>query len=328
MKVELLFFDGCPSHERLQPRLEQLVRKAGVTNPVELRRVESVEAAQAERFLGSPTVRVNGRDIEPGADERDDFGLKCRLYRTDEGTTGVPPDDWITAALTGTKTGHGNGAGPGPEGVDLAELAAAIRAARPRFDGHEQHAALALYRLLADGSPVSAAALAKRSGMPTAYVADLLDTWPEVFRDDDGRVIAFGGLSLAKTTHAFDIDGRRLYTWCAWDTLFLPELLDRSARVRSRCPSSGAAIELTVTPDGAEPVVPSGAVLSMRAPTDCCAGDDLIARFCQHVHFFTSHDAAAMWLAVRADDGFVLSIEQGFELGQLANRTNYAAALD
>ena len=99
MKIELLYFDGCPSHERLQPLLDQLVHEAGVQAAVELRRVESAEAAEAERFLGSPTVRIDGEDIDPGAKDRTDFGLKCRLYRSELGTSGVPPDGLIRAAL-------------------------------------------------------------------------------------------------------------------------------------------------------------------------------------------------------------------------------------
>ena len=99
MKVELLYFDGCPSHEALLPRLRALIAEEGVDAEVELRRVETIEAAEDEGFLGSPTVRVDGRDVDPGADGRDDFGLKCRLYRSGEGTSGLPPDQWIAAAL-------------------------------------------------------------------------------------------------------------------------------------------------------------------------------------------------------------------------------------
>ena len=80
MKVELLYFDGCPSHEAFLPRLLELLARADVEAPVEQRRVESDEAAQRERFLGSPTLRVDGVDIDPGAGDRTDYGLKCRLY--------------------------------------------------------------------------------------------------------------------------------------------------------------------------------------------------------------------------------------------------------
>ncbi len=99
MKVELLYFDGCPSYEALLPRLRELIDREGVEAEVELRRVESIDAAEDERFLGSPSVRIDGRDVDPGADARSDFGLKCRLYRSEEGTSGLPPDRWITAML-------------------------------------------------------------------------------------------------------------------------------------------------------------------------------------------------------------------------------------
>jgi alkylmercury lyase len=326
VRVELLYFDGCPSHEELQPRLEQLVRAAGISDPVELRRVESDEAAQAERFLGSPTVRVDGRDVEPGAHERIDFGLKCRLYRGEHVTSGVPPEAWITAALAADPVAA-NGGGQGRGQLDLQHLAAAIRAARPRFDAGEQQVALALYRLLAKGAPVTPDALAERAGLSVDHAGALLDDWPEAFRDEAGRVVAFGGLSLTETKHRFEVDGRDLYAWCAWDTLFIPELLGLTALVTSTCPTSGETIELTVTRRGVGRATPASSVLSMRAPTDCCAGDDLIARFCQHVHFFTSHDAAESWLAERAD-GFVLALDQGFELGRLGNRMDFRNVLD
>jgi hypothetical protein len=103
MTVELLYFDGCPSYERLRPRLDQLLGEAGVREALELRRVESPEAAEAERFLGSPTVRVDGNDIDPGASERTDYGLKCRLYRSEQGASGVPPEAWIRSALERAK---------------------------------------------------------------------------------------------------------------------------------------------------------------------------------------------------------------------------------
>jgi hypothetical protein len=97
--VEVLYFDGCPGHEALLPRLRELLATLGATHDIELRRVESAEAAQRERFLGSPTVRVDGRDIDPTAADRTDFGLKCRLYATDKGLRGTPPDAWIVDAV-------------------------------------------------------------------------------------------------------------------------------------------------------------------------------------------------------------------------------------
>jgi hypothetical protein len=99
VKIDVLYFDGCRNHEALLPRLRELLERAHVAGPIELVKVPDDDAAQSERFLGSPTLRVDGRDVEPGAELRTDFGLKCRLYRTEDGFAGVPLDDWVLDAL-------------------------------------------------------------------------------------------------------------------------------------------------------------------------------------------------------------------------------------
>jgi hypothetical protein len=99
VKLEVLHFDGCPSHEALLPRLRVLMAQVGVDAPVELTRVESAEAAEQERFLGSPTLRIDGEDVEPDASSRADYGLKCRLYPGPSGLHGVVPDELVLAGL-------------------------------------------------------------------------------------------------------------------------------------------------------------------------------------------------------------------------------------
>lgn len=98
-QIEVLYFDGCPSTDAFLARLRDLLTQLGATDRLELRRVETIGDAERERFLGSPSVRVDGYDIEPGADERTDYGVKCRLYRTVSGMQGWPPTDWVLAAL-------------------------------------------------------------------------------------------------------------------------------------------------------------------------------------------------------------------------------------
>jgi hypothetical protein len=100
MTIEVLYFDGCPNHERLLDHLPALLEREGITTPIALHNIQDDDQAQAERFLGSPTIRINGHDIDPGAAERTDYGLKCRIYQTPGGMTGMPPDEWILAALT------------------------------------------------------------------------------------------------------------------------------------------------------------------------------------------------------------------------------------
>ncbi len=99
MRIELLYFDGCPNHEALLPRLRELLAQSGVPAEIDLRRIADEGAAQRDRFLGSPTVRVDGHDVEPDAELRTDYGIKCRLYRTASGLSGQPPQECLQAAL-------------------------------------------------------------------------------------------------------------------------------------------------------------------------------------------------------------------------------------
>jgi hypothetical protein len=99
MEVEVLTFEGCPNAEAALALVHELIRELGVDAVVREIRVESPEAAERHRFLGSPTVRVDGKDVEPGADARRDFVLACRVYGGAEGASGVPARSWVRDAL-------------------------------------------------------------------------------------------------------------------------------------------------------------------------------------------------------------------------------------
>lgn len=104
MKIEILYLDGCPGYEALLPKLRAVLAGERVDAKIDLRRVECVDMAERECFLGSPTVRVDGEDIDPGAGARTDFGLKCRLYRSAGGSSGLPPERWISSAIRRAQT--------------------------------------------------------------------------------------------------------------------------------------------------------------------------------------------------------------------------------
>lgn len=106
--IEVLYFDGCPHYEEFLPHLHDLLDMHGITTEVTLIRIDNDDDAQTHHFLGSPTVRIDGHDIDPDAadhhDETQDtstspYGMQCRLYRTPTGTTGIPSDQWILDAL-------------------------------------------------------------------------------------------------------------------------------------------------------------------------------------------------------------------------------------
>jgi hypothetical protein len=98
-QIEILYFDGCPNHDAFLPHLRDLLARHNLVADVTTTRVDSDQNAQHLGFLGSPTVRINGRDIDPSAGTRTDYGMQCRLYRTPDGLTGHPCDDWILVAL-------------------------------------------------------------------------------------------------------------------------------------------------------------------------------------------------------------------------------------
>ena len=81
-------------------RVREAARIMGIKNlrPKIVRIVNAGEAS-AVRFLGSPSVRVNGRDVEPEANTRRDFGLQCRVYRVGAAFDRAPPVTLIVAAL-------------------------------------------------------------------------------------------------------------------------------------------------------------------------------------------------------------------------------------
>jgi hypothetical protein len=99
-RVEILYFEGCPNHEAARVLVERVAAELRVELEIDLVDVPDADAAAELRFLGSPTVRVDGRDVEPGADERGDFVLSCRVYRGERGLSGQPDAGWVREALS------------------------------------------------------------------------------------------------------------------------------------------------------------------------------------------------------------------------------------
>ena len=89
MKVELLYWRGCPSYPQAQLLLTDVL--AGRDAVVELREVHTDEEAAALQFPGSPTIRVDGRDVDP-AGAGSSPPLTCRIYHLPDGRVSPIPD--------------------------------------------------------------------------------------------------------------------------------------------------------------------------------------------------------------------------------------------
>ena len=103
IRIEVLYFEDCPNHLPTVERINSVLREEGCSADVREVLVPDVSTAKRVKFLGSPTVRVNGIDIEPAAKDRKDFGLMCRRY-----AGGVPSHELIRAAVrSASNEGHG-----------------------------------------------------------------------------------------------------------------------------------------------------------------------------------------------------------------------------
>jgi hypothetical protein len=100
VKIEVLYWDGCPSHPEALELLQAVLAERGLEATVEVREVRTAEEAQALHFPGSPTILVDGRDVDAtGAEGRP--ALNCRIYHLPDGRVSpIPSREQLEEALT------------------------------------------------------------------------------------------------------------------------------------------------------------------------------------------------------------------------------------
>ena len=103
MKLELYYFDGCPSYKQAAENLRKALRLEGLGEHVAMVPVESDADAQAKRFIGSPTMRIDGVDVEGFEAEGNGYGYGCRVYGDNGKTAGWPSVEKIRGALVERK---------------------------------------------------------------------------------------------------------------------------------------------------------------------------------------------------------------------------------
>jgi len=99
MKMEILYFDGCPTYLAAEKTLHEVLEEQGIAAEVELVAVNTDEEARRLCFPGSPTIQVAGKDLFP-TEEREDWRLGCRVYTAPEGLSGSPTVEMFEEALT------------------------------------------------------------------------------------------------------------------------------------------------------------------------------------------------------------------------------------
>lgn len=193
----------------------------------------------------------------------------------------------------------------------------------PKFGPEVSKLLIKVMRKVADGQPITseyADTVVNDIGMDIEEATQFLRNVTE--RDDKDNITGIVGLSQNPDwAHDFQVRGNSLKTWCAWDTLFIPLLLNEEAKVESKSPASDEVIRVTVNPEGVMDTSPEGAVVSVVV-LDPDKGEvetveEAWAQFCHQVYFFASREEAMQWSADR-DDVEILSVDDAFDLGRIA----------
>ncbi len=99
MRIELFWFDDCPNHEAAEVMLREVMAEEHIDGPIVRVEVSDEATGTLVCFPGSPTIRIAGRDVEPGWKPCEDCFPRCRLYATGDGLRGLPQRNWITTAI-------------------------------------------------------------------------------------------------------------------------------------------------------------------------------------------------------------------------------------
>lgn len=315
--VEILYFDGCPNHEPALALVERVERELGTSAEVRLINVPDQAAAERLRFLGSPTIRVDGVDVDPHAEQRADYALSCRVFTTEHGRAGQPDERWIRDALVSAVNSE-------RDGIERVLDAAAIPRSRC---GTERTARLSreerqLYHWILDrfahAAPPTAAQLAEQGRAldldPQAALA-MLAGEDLVHTDDGGAVLVAYPFSTQPRGHRVTI-GERLTVeaMCAIDALGIAPMLNQPVEINSHDPLTGQEIWVRISPGEGAWWEPETAVV--LAGSSCASGPSY-GDCCDVLNFFETIETAERYL--REPDsvvGMPISMPEAIETGR------------
>lgn len=298
MTIELLYLDGCPNHDALLARLHELLDQIGRRPKLVLRKISDDATAQRERFLGSPTVRIDGRDVEPGADERTDYGMQCRLYATPTRLTGMPTDDWLRRSLAPTRPSAA---------MRVKTLSDAERALHRR-----------ILSAFATGAAPSASQLdtwARELALDPGAAAATLARHDLVHRDGStGAVTAAYPFSASPTRHRVRLSsGAEVFAMCAIDALGIAFMLGQPTDISSTDPGTGEPIAISLPLTEPAAWSPHDAVVVAGHKGSGAS----LACTCPHTNFASSPQHARALLEAAPDiTGDVLSMPEAIEHGR------------
>ncbi|MBC8198395.1 MAG: organomercurial lyase [Candidatus Marinimicrobia bacterium] len=165
---------------------------------------------------------------------------------------------------------------------------------------------LNVFRSLLEGKPITKGRYYEIVNLPKDKADAILVKLGET--DDQDNIVAFSGLSLIPTDHHFNVNGKKLYTWCAIDAILFAEWLDVEVYVLSTDPIDDTPIELQINGGQLQWTKPYPLFISWVESIDTCNIRDSL---CNHVTFYGSEKTAQEWLN-NNPQGKILTLEDFF----------------
>jgi alkylmercury lyase len=178
----------------------------------------------------------------------------------------------------------------------------------------QEELCLPILQQVSRGRPLPKASLAISLQISPGELNQRLSRLPDTEFDREGQIVGWG-VTLVPTRHRFQVDGKSLYTWCAFDTVLFRPTLGETAQVHSTCPATGQPITFMATPEGVVmKLTPATAIMSLIVPAE--RRDCVRSTFCEQSLFFRSEQAADGFLATHPE-ALILSIGEAAYVGKL-----------
>jgi alkylmercury lyase len=193
-------------------------------------------------------------------------------------------------------------------------LDALARRLSEQLQCEQEELCLPILQQVSRGKPLPKVTLATSLEISQDELDQRLTGLPDTEFDRKGHIVGWG-VTLVPTRHRFQIDGKSLYTWCAFDTVLFPPTLGETAQVHSTCPVTGQPIAFVATPEGVvKELTPASAIMSLIVPAE--RRDCARSTFCEQSLFFHSEQAADSFLAAHPE-ALILSIAEAARVGKV-----------
>ena len=186
--------------------------------------------------------------------------------------------------------------------------------------------ALELYRQLGKGHPVNLEDLLVDKEISVEEAKEFLDSSGGVFYNDDGNIVGFWGIALPKMAHKIITDKQILYGWCAWDALFIPQLLGKTATIESLSPTK-EVIKLKLSEQGDVLEGSEDVMVSFLEPDAGKMMENVVANFCHYIFLFKDKSSGEEW--VKEHEGtFLLPLQDVISLSKEKNFRQFGNLLE